>query len=69
VGETVFTDFDPTQPLDAGRTEPPGHHKASRESMIGWEHLAVHGQRDQGVVGARFGQRHRQAGPDLVEPF
>jgi hypothetical protein len=30
----IFRDFDPAQPLDAGRTEAPGHHQPSREPMI-----------------------------------
>jgi hypothetical protein len=37
--------------------------------MISRERLAVHGQRNQGVVGPGLGQRYRPAGPDLVERF
>ena len=62
-----LADLDPGQPLDAGRPEPARHHHPGREPMIGGKDLPVHGQRDEGVIGQRLPQRHRPAGPDLIQ--
>jgi hypothetical protein len=65
--QRLLGDFDSADPLDAVCTEPSGRHDPSRISVIRREYLAVHGQRDQGVLGKRLGQRHGTAGTEFVE--